>query len=130
MDCRDVCKHILALDDAIRFAGVASMKGEILAAEYRVGVAHLLTPQESELSIIQSLIRMGTRTALEEKLGKTIYAFASYQKVKRASIMTYNESGGIHDVVMVSFDREANHDTIIMEKIMPYLKRAGKRIAD
>jgi hypothetical protein len=130
LNCHDLCKDILALDNAIRFAGIASMKGKILAAEYRREVEHLLTPQESEMSIIQSLIRMGTRRTLEEKLGKTIYAFASYQKVKRASIMTYAESGGIDDVVMVSFDREANHDSIIMEKIMPYLRKAGKQTAD
>lgn len=130
MNCQDLCKQILALDNSIRFAGTASMKGKILAAEYRSGLTPLLTPEEYQFSIVQSVIRMGTRQSLEEKLGKTIYAFASYQKVKRASIMTYDENGEIHDVVMVSFDREANHDTIIMEKIMPCLKRAGKRIAD
>lgn len=130
MNCQDLCKQILALDNSIRFAGTASMKGKILAAEYRSGLTPLLTPEEYQFSIVQSVIRMGTRQSLEEKLGKTIYAFASYQKVKRASIMTYDENGEIHDVVMVSFDRGANHDTIIMEKIMPCLKRAGKRIAD
>lgn len=130
MNCRNLCQQILTLDNAIRFAGTASTKGKILAAEYRKGLSPLLTPEESEFSVIQSVIRMGTRQALEEKLGKVIYAFASYQKVKRTSILTYDESGEIHAVVMVSFDKEANHDTIIMEKIIPYLKRAGKRIAD
>jgi hypothetical protein len=109
----DICKQIIALDNAIRFAGVASMKGKILAAEYREGVTPLLTRGDSELAIIHTLVRMGTRQVLEEKLGKTIYAFALYQKLKRASIMTYDESGRHHAVVMVSFDREANRDFIL-----------------
>lgn len=130
MDCRDLCRQILALDDEIRFAATASTKGKILAAEYRNGLTPLLTPEESGFSLLQSVIRMGMRQSLEEKLGKTIYAFASYQKVKRASILTYDEGGGIHVVIMVSFDREANHDVIIAEKIIPYLKKVGKRIMD
>jgi hypothetical protein len=130
MKCRDICKHIIALDSTIRFAGVASMKGKILAAEYREGVQPLLTPADSELSIMQSLLRMGTREAMEERIGKTIYAFTLYQKVKRATIMTYDESGRHNAVVMVSFDREVNHDSVIMDRILPYLKMTGKRIAE
>lgn len=130
MTCIDVCKKIIALDNTIRFAGVASTKGKILAAEYREGLTPLLSRADSELSIMQSVIRMGTRMTLEEKLGKTIYTFTVYQKVKRASIMTYDENGRDHAIIMVSFDRVANHDSIIMEKIVPYLKAAGKRVAE
>lgn len=126
----DLCRQIIALDSAIRFAGIALINGKILAADYREGLTPLLTPEDSELSIIQSVIRMGTRKTLEAKLGKTIYAFASYQKVKRASIMTYDESGRDDAVVMVSFDRAADHDSIITDKILPCLKAAGKRIAE
>jgi hypothetical protein len=130
MTCRNICKQILTLDRTIRFAGIASMKGKILAAEYRKGLTPLLTRGDSELSIIQSVIRMSSRSTLEEKLGKIIYAFALYQKVKRVSIMLYDERGQSHAVVMVSLDREANHDSIIMEKILPYLKTVGRRIAE
>jgi hypothetical protein len=34
---------------------------------------------------------MGTRKVLEDKLGKTIYAFALYNKVKRATIPINND---------------------------------------
>lgn len=130
MNCIDFCRQIIALDDTIRFAGVASITGKILAAEYRAGVTPLLTRGDEELSIMHSVVRMGMRQALEDRLGKTVYAFALYEKLKRASIMTYDINGRYDTIVMVSFDREANHDSLIVHKILPYLKRAGKRLAE
>jgi hypothetical protein len=105
------------------------MTGKILAAEYRAGVTPLLTRGDEELSIMHSVVRMGMRQALEDGLGKTVYAFALYEKLKRASIMTYDKNGLYDTIVIVSFDREANHDSLIVHKILPYLKRAGKRVA-
>ena len=80
----------------------------------------LLTKEESELSALPSIVRMGTRETLEEKIGKTIYAFALYEKVKRATIPIYDNSDYI---LMVSFDIEAKHEAIILNKILPLLAR-------
>jgi len=113
---QDLCKHILELDKTIRFVGIASIEGKLIAQEYRVGLESLLTKEESELSVMQSIIRMGTRKVLEEKVGKTIYAFALYEKVKRATIPL-----GDANILMVSFDIEANHESIILNKILPYI---------
>jgi hypothetical protein len=122
-----LCLNILELDNAIRFAGVASFdNGNILAAEYKRGVTPLLSIKESELSIVQSLIRMGTRKTLEEKLGKTIYSLTVYQKIKRATIVMYNESTKADALLMVSLEKEADHDNIITNKILPLLNKIGK----
>lgn len=114
---QDLCSKILAADAGIRFAGVANSLGKIIASEYRKGLAPLLTQEETEKSILQSIVRMGTRQTLEEKLGKTVYAFALYEKVKRASMML---PGG--NILMVSFDTNANHESIILNKILPLTK--------
>jgi hypothetical protein len=128
LNYREMCVGILELDRGIRFAGIATMEGKIVAAEYRDGLEPLLTKEESELSIMQSLIRMSTRRTLEAKLGKTIYAFAVYQKIKRATIMMYNEGSKSDSVLMVSFDRETDHELIITDMIMPFLKEVGKSL--
>jgi hypothetical protein len=114
----DICKQILGLDKAIRFAGIASIEGKLIAQEYREGLESLLTKEESELSVMQSIIRMGTRKVLEEKIGKTIYAFALYEKVKRATMPL-----GDNNILMVSFDIEANHEYIILNKILPLIRK-------
>jgi hypothetical protein len=116
----DICKQILGLDKAIRFAGIASIEGKLIAQEYREGLESLLTKEESELSVMQSIIRMGTRKVFEEKIGKTIYAFALYEKVKRATMPL-----GDSNILMVSFDIEANHEYIILNKILPLIRKEG-----
>jgi hypothetical protein len=115
---RNLCKQILQLDKTIRFVGIASIEGKLIAQEYREGVQSFLTKEESELSALQSIIRMGTRKVLEEKVGKTIYAFALYEKVKRASMPL-----GDSNILMVSFDIEANHEDIILNKILPLVSK-------
>ena len=48
-----LCKQILELDKTIRFAGIASIEGKLIAQEYREGLESLLTKEESELSVVQ-----------------------------------------------------------------------------
>ena len=53
---------------------------------------------------------------MEAKLGKTIYSITFYEKVKRA-VIPIGKNGDF--ILMVSFDNEAEHDSIIRNKIMP-----------
>jgi len=80
---------------------------------------------------MQSLIKINMNKTLEPKLGKTIYTFAEYQKVKRATFVLYSrQTGEGETILMVSFDKKANACSIIEEKIKPLLKRIGKSLDD
>jgi hypothetical protein len=114
-----ICSEIVGLDGSIRFAGIANNMGKLLAANFRPGVEALLTRQEIEDNIIKAVLRMKTREDYEQKLGKTIYTFTLYDKVKRASIALYEEN---YSLLMVSFDVAAEHESIILHKILPRLK--------
>jgi hypothetical protein len=119
-------------DNNIRFVVIASMDsknaGKILAVEYRKGIKLLLTTKEAELAIIQSVIRMSMRRTYQEKLGRPIYSLTVYEKVKRASINLYNQANNnlIDALMVVSFEKEADADAIVREKILPYLLSIGK----
>jgi hypothetical protein len=126
LNYRQICLNILNLDSTIRFAGIASLDAKILAAEYRPGIRPLLTLKESELSIMQSLIRMSMRSTLESKLGKTVYAAAVYQFIKRATISLFNDGNKDDSFLLVSFEKQANHESIINDKILPFLDTLGK----
>lgn len=115
----DACRQILQLDKNIRFACIIDFFGHAVATEYREGLEPLLSRQESELSYIQSIMRMNTRRSLETKLGRTIYSFTCYERVKRATIPL-----GRDHILIIALDLEADHDLIISEKILPLL---GKR---
>jgi hypothetical protein len=94
--------------------------GKTIKVAYRRGSDHLLTPDESDLSTIESVLRMTTRGDLKSKLGKPIYSFTLYEKVKRATILLDNDE---YPVLMVSFDIEAEHESLIKNKLLPLLKR-------
>lgn len=116
----DFCSSILKLSNGIRFVGIASNKGTLISHAYRKGLKPLLTKKESELSFLQSYIRLGTRQVLEHKLGKTIYGFAMYEKVKRATIPLRRPASPPY-MLMLSFDTDVDHETIILTKIIPLL---------
>jgi hypothetical protein len=118
----DFCTGILTLNKGIRFVGIANREGQLIAYAYRKGIVPLLTPKETEISVLQSFIRMGTRTTLEQKLGDTVYAFTMYKKVKRVTMPIRNSSQVTH-IFMVSFDVEVEHEPIILNKIMPELEK-------
>ena len=115
-----ICNEILELDSSIRFAGIANKMGKLVAAQFTRGVEALLTREEIEANMINAVLRMKTRQDYEQKLGKTIYTFALYEKVKRASIAL---DQGNYLLLMVSFDVAADHESIILHKILPRIKQ-------
>jgi hypothetical protein len=122
----EVCRKVLELDHSLRFAAVANCDGKIVAAVYREGMTPLLTREESELSIMQSVIRMSIRRTLESKLGKISYAVAIYQKVTRATISLIDQSNKREAYLLISLDPEADYKGLITQRILPYLSRVNK----
>jgi hypothetical protein len=106
----DICNQILEIDKCIRFAGFANNMGTIIAAQHRDELETkkehpLLTKNELELSAIESVLRMVTRKDMTPKLGKPIYSFTFYKKVKRATILLENSNNSdCPPILMVSFD--------------------------
>ena len=112
----DVCQNILDLDKTIRFAGITNMRRTMVSAKYRAGLVPLLTQEETIESVEHSVLRMSTRRLMEAKLGKTIYSITFYEKVKQA-VIPIGKNGDF--ILLVSFDNEADYDSIIRNKIMP-----------
>ena len=117
---KDLCRQILAEDSWIRFAGISNKFGKQIAGEYRKGLIPLLTERQSDLSAIESIIRMNTRIDLQSQMGKPIYSFTMYEKIKRATISLDSKE---YNILMVSFDTEADHESIILNKIIPFIKK-------
>src|ERR671910_2792523 len=101
VDLHRICKKIIGLDNTIRFAGIPNKFGKQIVVEYKQGLNPLLTDSESELYAIETVIRMNTRKDFESKLGKPIYSFTLYEKLKRVTISLDNND---YPILMVSFD--------------------------
>ena len=122
LDLHSLCNRILESDSAIRFVGVPNKMGKQIVSSYRAGLVPLLTPWEIENLDIKSVLRMNTRKDFESKLGKPIYSFTKYQKIKRVTITLENEE---YPILMASFDIEADHENIIVNKILPMINEEG-----
>ena len=119
--CR-VCNQILESDSSVRFVGIPNKMGRQIVSSYRNGLTLLLTPQEIEMFAIESVLRMNTRKDFESKLGRPIYSFTLYEKIKRATITLESEE---YPILMVSFDKKADHDHIIMDKMLPIIRKVA-----
>lgn len=81
-----LCSRIIESDKTIRFVGISNKMGNQIISRYRSGLTPLLTPKEIEMYAIQSVLRMNTRKGYESKLGKPIYSFTLYQRLKRVTV--------------------------------------------
>ena len=126
----DICNQILEIDNTVRFAGFANNMGRIIAPRQALMSVEtgkersLLTKDELELPAIESVLRMVTRKDMISKLGKPIYSFTMYEKVKRATILLESsDNSDCPSILMVSFDNnectEAYQESIIMKGILP-----------
>ena len=121
-DLSGLCNQILECDISIRFVGIPNKMGRQIVSSYRSGLTPILTPHEIEIFAIESILRMNTRKDFESKLGKPIYSFTLYEKVKRATITLENKE---YPILMVSFDTKADHEYIITNKILPIIRKEG-----
>jgi hypothetical protein len=118
----EFCQLILGADESIRFVGIATLTGAILAMKYRANVTPLLTQEETASSIKNSVWRVESRRVLEEKLGKTLYVIATYEKLKRATIPVGQEG---QSILVISFDKDSDAESIIRNKILTIIKPYG-----
>ena len=120
VDLHNLCRRIIDLDESIRFAGIPNKFGKQIVVEYRSGLVPLLTDRESEVYAIETVMRMNARKEMESKLGKPIYSFTLYEKLKRATIALDNKD---YPVLMTSFDIDSDHEPVILNKIIPFVKK-------
>ena len=117
-----LCSKIIESDKTIRFVGISNKMGNQLISRYRKGLTPLLTPSEIEIYAMQTVLRMNTRKDFELKLGKPIYSFTLYEKLERVTIPLESRE---YPILMASFDIEADHENIIVNKILPMVNEEG-----
>ena len=115
----DICDQVIGLDNSIRFVGFATSAGKIIAYKYRKEMDPLLTSNETQLSFMDSALRMRIRKDMEPKLGKAICSITLYEKVTRATILLDSED---YPILMISFDssnKATDHESLILSGILP-----------
>ncbi len=108
IDYEKFCDEVFKLDKKIRFVGIFNSHFKLI--KMREGLQSLLSPEETQYSIIDTFSKWRTRQGLAKKLGEPLYAMAEYEKVKRITI-PINDDG----LILVSAEPSVNHETITKE---------------
>ncbi|HXG07229.1 MAG TPA: hypothetical protein VNI77_07890 [Nitrososphaera sp.] len=114
------CKGVLEKDHFIRFAGIANHFGRLMAAAYREGLVPLMTPEETSRYAVQAAIRAATRETFQTKIGELQFSLSRYRRLVRATV-PIKSSGNSKFLLLLTFDVDAEADSIINKKILPYI---------
>ena len=102
------CQEILEFDKSIRFVGISKNNGKFLAGAFNTDVEYLVDKEEYKMSLHYAHQRWETRKTLAHKIGKPLYAFAEYEKIKQIGIPLNNS-----DLLLLSLDTDSDHEKII-----------------
>jgi len=112
------CKEILNRHYFIRSAAIADHLGHLMATACRQGLAPFLTNEESSRAAAQAAIRAATRNKFKSKIGELQFSLSRYEKLVRASVPIKNGEK-TKFLLLLTFDIEAEADSIILNRILP-----------
>jgi len=116
------CKQVLSRDYFIRSARIVDHIGHLIAAASRQGLVPLMTPEESSRATAQAAIRVATRNTFKSKIGEIQYSISRYTNLVRATIPIKDGTNKIRFLLLLTFDIDAEADSIILKKILPYVE--------
>ena len=101
------CKKIIEIDNEIKFAGIFTHDGKILAAKHQPGAAPFFDDENTEFLVSKQALDAIENTQGKEKLGPLMYCIMAYENQKRA---TFALDDGI---LLVSFGLSGDENEII-----------------
>ena len=117
---QNFCIEIVNKHCFIRSAAIADVLGHLMATAYRQHLIPLLTQEESSRAAAQAAIRAATRNKFKSRIGELQFSLSRYEKSVRATIPIKNGEK-IKFLLLLTFDIEAEADSIILKRILPYV---------
>jgi hypothetical protein len=115
MKSEEFSKNILALDPAIRFAGLIERSGHLFAGGMREGADTKLNEKNSDLSLLQFAHIVFLRERFSKELGPLKYVLYDYDKVKMFNIPVKEY------ILVFSAESDANAEDTV-NKVSQYIK--------
>lgn len=116
------CQDVQALDERIRFVGIADYAGKLVTSFYRQGLVPLMDKKETEQYALQTVFRARTRGGFKPQLGEQRYAVAVYDRLIRTTLSILHPQQESHNMyLLVSLDVGCEYPGIIEEKVIPFI---------
>lgn len=117
---QDFCAQIVSRHYFIRSAAIADNVGHLMAAAFRKNLSALMTLEDSSRAAAQAAIRTATRNKFKSKIGELQFSISRYEKLVRATIPLKSDDK-TRFLLLLTFDVEAEADSIILRRILPLI---------
>ncbi|WP_415283161.1 hypothetical protein [Candidatus Nitrososphaera sp. FF02] len=122
MQHEELCNHLLALDESIRYVGLADHFGSLLVTVYRKGLEPLASKEETAKYASQLVLLTGAVSGgkFMSKVGKMQYVVGRFEHLVRATIPVVSDSYDKYYLLM-SFDVDSNFMPVI-DRVLAFLR--------
>jgi hypothetical protein len=104
-----LCDNIFKLSSNIRFVGIISGMGDLVAGGMREGMQSMEDRENSSKLYLEFVLRSEMRKDQDAEFGKTVYSFSEREKIKFAVFPLLR-----NHLLMISMEKkEPNHDGLI-----------------
>jgi hypothetical protein len=117
---QNFCREIVKKHYFIRSAAIADNVGHFMATACRQRLIPLMTQEDSSRAAAQAAIRAATRNKFKSKIGDLQFSLSRYEKVVRATVPIKNGEK-TKFLLLLTFDIEAEAESIILKRILPYI---------
>lgn len=110
-----LCDDIFSLSQHIRFVGVITRMGKLVAGGMRQGMQSMELREDSSKLYLEFALRNEMRRDFDAEFGRTIYSFSERERIKLASFPINGH------LLRISMEKELPHFELI-EDILKMLK--------
>ncbi|HET7147730.1 MAG TPA: DUF6659 family protein [Candidatus Nitrosopolaris sp.] len=103
----ELCDNIFTLSPQIRFVGIISRMGKLVAGGMRKGMKSMEDREDSSRLYLEFALRNEMRKDFDAEFGRTIYSFSERERIKLASF-PLNEY-----LLRVSMENDVPHFEVI-----------------
>ena len=120
MDFDRLFTDVMKIDSTIRYVAIQNHDGEKICGGFRKNVIPMLSNDELKMMHYYASQRWHTRKNIEHKIGKTKYAMAEYDKLKRITFP-------IDEKYLLILTTEINTDhTRVINKVLELIHNSSK----
>ena len=118
---QELCNKIFSINQNIRFAGVITKMGRLVAGGMKPNLESLEDKNDSSKLYVQFALMTEMRKDFDSTFGKAIYSFTEREKIKLASFPLDD-----NHILRISIEKEENDHAQIIQSILDIIRYSQK----
>ena len=114
---QELCEKVYSINQHIRFAGIITKMGRLVAGGMRPDIESLEDREDSSKLYVQFALMTEMRKDFDDIFGKAIYSFTEREKIKLASFPLDDKH-----ILRVSIEKKEKDHTQIIQSILDIIR--------